>query len=299
MKRRKWIKSFLVIAFLLCGIFATTRKSSAAARTWQTVYTNELEKNDFVYYVKYGELSIARTYEKVYVKKNGTCKTKALKVPEWEYGGLLTNGRDIMYQNRKNVYLWSNANKVKKIMSFSRKNDFLVAKYKNLVLFARYADYDSYRIYSYNLKTKKIVKLDFYNAYSSYGKYLLINGNFHEGAPTSLEFYNIETKKITKISSRASYANAGFIQGNTIYYSDYYDVSNQFSALRESSDTNVFFWKVYSYNIKTKKKKKIYKPIVLLKPMWFDKNHFATNQYDSKNIDMYDLRTGKKVRYKS
>ena len=71
MKRRKWIKSFIVIAFLICGIFAMTRKSSAAARTWQTVYTNELEKNNFVYYVKYGELSIARTYEKVYVKKNG------------------------------------------------------------------------------------------------------------------------------------------------------------------------------------------------------------------------------------
>lgn len=298
MKQNKIFKKIAVLTLLLCGLLLFGKKSFAAAGTWQTVYSDEIGKNNFKYYVKYGKLSIARTPKKVYAKKNGKCKTKALKIPVRVYSGLLTNGRDILYQNGKNVYLWSNLKKVKKIAAFSNAQDSLVAYYKNKIYFERYIDCDDYMVYSYDLKTKKTVKMNFYNANSCYGKYLLINGNFHEGVPSSLDLYNIETKKTKKISSIASYGNAGFIQGNMVYYSEFYNVSEKLSVLRDITDQDVDFWNVYSYNIKTGKKTKIYKPIVLSKPIWYDKNHFANYQYDDKKIDMFDIRTAKKVQYK-
>lgn len=268
-------KYLMITAIFFAGIFFMTAKADAASNTnWQSVYADETEAGSLNYYVTYGRLQIAKNGNKIYVKKGSVNLNKKIKPGYRLYGGVLTNGKDIMYQNGKVIYLWKNVKTVKKLFSLKKKDDILIGRYGNNIYFGRTLGEDGFQVYMYNLKNKKMIKTKYCNGYYCNGKYLIIKGQFHEGVSTPLVLYNMKTGKTCKIAKHASSGNAAIIRGSNIYYSEL--------------DDSKWKWKIVKYNLKSKKKKTLSGNLGT-KPIWLDQN-YCYYVDEGKNVYIYDVR---------
>lgn len=290
MKQLKSIGLLLVMSVMCVAACVCIAAKSKAAHNdkWQSVHACEFGKKTICYYVKYGDLSIARNSQTAYVKTGTDNTSIEVSSSGYGYGGLLTNGEEVLYQKGKSVYLWKNGKVRKKLLSFKKRNDILLARYKNSIFYGRYDDYDSYRLYRYNFMTKKTTKLPYYNAYYSYGKYLIVGGAFHEGWSTTLTLYNMQTGKLLTLAQKAAYGNAAIIDKGAVYYTE----------LADSTGWEAPVWKIATIDIKTKKKKVLQKKRKE-RVNWLDKNRFAyyKDSDTDNNLYVYDLRNNKEVCY--
>lgn len=260
-------------------------KSQAAKASnikWQSVYVDVINQKDFIYYAKYGKLRIANSVGVINTIKNGKVSKIKIKPGYSAYGGVLTNGNQILYQYRKNVFLWSKNHSKKKICSINPE-EILVARYGNNIYYGHEVDYDFYQLYKYNIKTKKRKKLPYYNAYYCYGKYLVIGGQFHEGVSTSLRLLNMKNGKVTVITKKCGYGNAVIMKGNVVYYTEYSDLEYTF--------------KYRSYNLKTKRDKLLVSDISKY-PNLLEKNFFCYTDDNDRNVYIYDVKKQKEILYK-
>jgi hypothetical protein len=268
-------------------MFTSVKSNAASNNKWQSVYADEIQKDSFIYYVKYGNLSIARAGSTIYVKNSTVDTHMKIKIGYSSYGGFLTNGRDMIYQYGKKVYLWKNIKKKSKLFTLKKKDDVLVARYGNDVYYERNVDYDLYQIYKYNLKTKKTTKTLYYNGYYCNGKYLIVNGQFHEGASAPLILYNMRTGKTLTVSNHASFANAAIIKGSSVYYIEMNDKK--------------WWFRIIKYDLKSRKKTSM-KMKSVIKWQWLDKNHCCCAD-DGGNDDgndvfyIYDIQKRKATLY--
>lgn len=274
----KAVHEYLMItAIFFAGIFFTTAKADAASNTnWQSVYADETETDSLTYYVKYGRLRIAKSGNTIYVKKGSANLNKKIKPSYRLYSSsVLTNGKDVMYQKGRAVYLWKNVKTVKKLFSLKKEGDILIGRYRNNIYFGRtlYGE-DEFQVYIYNLKSKKMIKTKYYNGYYCNGKYLIIKGQFHEGVSTPLVLYNMKTGKTRTVAKHASFGNAAIIRGSNVYYS--------------KLDDSKWKWKIVKYNLKSKKKQTLSGKLGM-KPIWLDKN-YCYYVDEEKNVYIYDVR---------
>ncbi len=256
--------------------------------SWQSVYVDEIGTNSyknnstFTYYVKYGNISIARNKNIIYVEKGSKTVKKKTKPAITSFGGVLTNGKDILYQRGGDVILWKNITTEKKIFKLGRKGDILVGKYGNTIYFGREIDYDEYHVYSYNLKTGKQTNEELFNGYYCNGKYLVYKGQFHEGIKAPVVLYNMQTGKSITIARNGSFGNATIISGRKVYYIE----------LNEKKWTS----RVIRYDLRTKKKE-VLKKGLLVRPEWLDKNHYCFTDDDGEDVYVYDIRNGNETVY--
>jgi hypothetical protein len=194
-------------------------------------------------------------------------------------GGVLTNGRKILYQYGGNIYQWENARKEK--VCTIKSSDILVGRYGNTIYFGRNIDYDVYQLYRYNIRTKQQVKMDYINAYYCNGKYLVVGGQFHEGTSTTLKLLNMKNGKITVVSKKCAYGNAVIISGTELYYMEYNDKKST--------------CKYKCINLKTGKKKTLKTNII---PCYgiLDKYHYYYMQ-DDDGIFIYDVQKKQEYLY--
>ena len=251
-------------------------------KNWKSVRFNDTDVDAFLYYVKHGDLFLARDSKGIYVKDKSDIVYKNGGCGYIDYGGVLTNGKDILYQDGKSVYLYKNATKKWKAFSLQGKNDVLFARYGYFVYYGKYVDYDAYVVYKYNIKTGKKVNMGFNNAYYCYGKYLLIDGQFHEGAAAPLVLYNMETGKKKTITNNGLYGNAAIISGNKIYYTEY-------NMKKE-------IYKLMICDLKTSKKKTV-KRNLSVPYRWIDRSHYYRVDSDAEWVYLYNSKTGKSSVY--
>lgn len=269
------ITLLFVISFW--GISSVNSEAATANKSWESVYDGRYVGENFIYYIKYGELKIANNNEMLYLKKGKI--TKKIKISRlYGYEGALTNGKAVLYQYKNRIYQWEK-NKTKMILKL-KSNCILVGRYGSKIYFGKNIDYDEYQLYSYDLKTHKSKKFNYVNAYYCNGKYLVIDGQFHEGDSTKMELLDLRTGEKTFITSKANYGVAAHISGNTLYYMEY-DFEKS--------------WTCKSYNLKTKKIKTIKKMLTkgtLSGPQFLDKNHYYRS---GKKVYVYNIKTGRRV----
>lgn len=282
---KKIYKIIITLLFVISfwGISSVNSEAATANKSWESVYDgrsvyDESVGENFIYYVKYGELKIATNNEMLYLKKGKI--TKKIKISRlYGYEGALTNGKAVLYQYKNRIYLWEK-NKTKMILKL-KSNCILVGRYGSKIYFGQNIAYsDDYLLHSYDLKTHKSKKFNYVNAYYCNGKYLVIDGQFHEGISTKMELLDLRTGEKTFITSKANYGVAAHISGNTLYYMEY-DFEKS--------------WTCKSYNLKTKKRKLLKKMLTkgtLSGPLFLDKNHYYRS---GKKVYVYNIKTGRRV----
>lgn len=266
-----YLKCIRVMVIIICGMLGVRQNVKAAdQKSWQSVYTDEIKRNDFRYEVTYGDFVLAKVKNTLYIQQGKKKSVQKVKTPYQKYGGVLTNGTDILYQNGKKVILWKSPKKKKVFIRFQKQKDLLIARYGNQIFFGRYKTYDVYQLYSYNIKTKKTVRLPYQNAYYGNGRYLIVNGKFHGQDTSTLMVYDIKTKKSIKIDKKCSSDNAAIISGNTVYY----------FAFRE------YEWDVKTYSLRSGKKKTIYSTLMAF-PRWLDHRHVTC--IEDSEVEVFEI----------
>lgn len=266
--KKIWNWNVALLIMVVSSMLSFSKADAAANKNWTTIYADEIwsdynSSNNEGCQVKYGKYQLKRLGNKLFIQGDGIDTSITVKTSVNAYGGVLTDGSRIIYQNKKDIYLWTH-NSNKKIFSVKKK-DVLIGRYGNIFYFGREtSEYGEYQLYRYNVKTHKAKKTNYYNAYYSAGKYMLIKGQFHEGCSTELVLYNLKTEKTTSVDKHASYASAGIVCGNYIYYSTMND-----SKLK---------WKIIRYNIKTGHKK-VLKTGLKCKPIILDAHHYCWIKY--------------------
>ncbi len=277
------IKILFVSIGIILGIFSHTDVKAASQKSWQSVYVEHISSSDtdFIHYVKYGKISIARCYDKLYVKNGDINKKVKIKPAYLTFGGVITNGKDVMYQYGKNIYLLKNLRtKIKVATLKSRKNIFL-GKYGNSIIYGKQNDYDGFIMYKFNLKSKKITNLNLKNGFYLKNNYIVYNGQFHEGVYTEMRVYNLKNKKNFLLDKKGGFGVSAVIDNGNVYY---------VKKLNDTTNKN----KIVKYNIKTKKKtvikKNVKDAIFMVNP-----NHYYYS--DEKYIYFCDIKSEKKVKY--
>ena len=255
-----------MVTLLSSALFYT--KADAASNTnWKTV------TQSYNMYVKYGKYKIKYNADKLYIKGKNVNK---IINNVWYTGGgnVITNGTNIIYQKGKTLYLWKPKSN-KKLFSV-KKNLDLIGRYGNNYYFAHWDEYENNTVYIYNIKTHKVKKTKHHNGYYINGKYMLIDGNFHEGGPSGLSIYNMQTGKTKGISTSARCGASGIISGNYVYYSAYVN--------KNVYDERLARFKIIKYNIKTGKKTTLMKGLKT-EPFLINKNYYYYYDYNYKTFD--------------
>ncbi len=280
-KGAAWL--FLSLGMMICAVLAFGKSGSAAAinlgQDWVSVPTNELLAEDTFYYAKYGDLSITRNQQGIYIENKNAVIYEHGGEAYICYGGVFTNGQDVLYQDGKQVYLYQDCKKKKKLFSLPKKSDVLVAVYGSTVYYGRETDLDSYRLYKYQLNTKKRTKLGFMNAYYCYHKYLVVEGQFHEGVETPLVLYHMGTGATQTVTRKGIYGNGVILSGTKVYYTE-------FNMKKEKSTLMI-------YDLKTRKRQRVKKRSGAF--FWLDSRHYFCVKNEV--FYVYDARTGEVTTY--
>lgn len=260
-------------------------------------------KTKKLYYADYGKISIARNLNEIYVKKGSSEQKETTRQNETVYGKIfsmtLTNGKDIMYQSGKDVYLWKNVEKKVKLLTFAKYSYILTAVYGDEIYFQKDMSKEAngqkkYSLYKYNLKTKKTTNMNIDNVYYSNGDYMVCAGKYKankkelpietEGFLT-LSVYYIEEDWTTVISEKAGGGWAALIDGDELYYTTAKAVV-PISMIEYRAN-------VVRCNLRSSDQKKtIKKNVKGTLQCFIDKNRFVCD--DSENDYLYDIQENSK-----
>lgn len=272
---------------------------------WQAVY-HIANKTKQLYYVDYGKLSIAKNMNEIYVKKENEKKKEVTRQDETIYGKIfgmtLTNGKDIIYQSGKDVYLWKGAERKIKLMTFAKYSYILLGVYGDDIYFNKDISKggknpQKYSLYKYNLQTKRTTKMNINNAYYCSGKYIAFAGKYEENENEAsdglqdfytISVYDMKSNEIRIVSDRSSGAWAALIDGDNIYY-----------ASAETAGLLAFKPKIYEFKInivrfdlENLRKKILKKKLPDSMQCFIDKNRFVC---DGSNKDyLYDIKKNSK-----
>lgn len=284
-KERQELPIWLILGIcsFVFAVFLKEQTCRAASldlgKDWVSVTTNESFAEDTFYYIKYGNLPITRNRKGIYIEDKLVITYKHGGEAYVCYGGVFTNGEDVLYQDGKGVYLYKDCKKKVKLFSLKRKSDILAAVYGDTIYYGRESDYDLYALYRYDLKTKKSTKTGYFNGYYCHHQYLVINGEFHEGVETELILYNMKNGTLKTVTKRGIFGNAVIISGTKVYYTEY-DFEKGKSILM-------------TYDLKTKKKQRVKKHSGAF--FWIDSRHYFCSDGDT--LYVYDVKTGKMETY--
>lgn len=272
---------------------------------WQSVYYID-HKTKKLYYVNYGKLSIARNLNEIYVKKGSVEQRETTHQAETVYGKIfgttLTNGKDIIYQSGRDIYLWKNVERKVKIVTFAKYSYILTAMYGNEIYFQKDMsnggnEPQKYSLYKYNLKTKKVTNMKIDNVYYSNGRYLIFAGKYDEkGSKASayikefytLNVYDIEFDNAFLLSERACGGWSVVIDGQYIYYT----LAEPTECIFFEPEEYEYRTNIVRYNIKSGNKKTIKKKIEENVQCFIDKNRFVCD--GSKKDYLYDIQENSK-----
>ena len=227
-KTKRLTLIFALVMFTFVSLFVSV-KAEAKSSGYKQVEMILVEGTRSDYIATTGVYTVKRCSEGTFVKRTGSSDDTYIRIPDYIYNPLTTDGKSLIYIKDHIIYRCDMATgqtkAIKKIPhTFKDSSDNLYIKYiyGNLLYINRNCDTDQ-ALFTYNLKTNKLKKVNKLNITFTKGSYALASMDARTDVSSEgmclIRFYK-NNFKVVKVLSKYS-SPAAFIYGKRVYFVKY------------------------------------------------------------------------------